>query len=96
MSVVGLRRAWCSLRVTFRVVVYYSLVNRTLLLFVCIPKPYSSGKILCFLLVVVGSSRLVLAVPRVVPLFATVLAGRCLCCHVDATTGDRPLGSVVT
>ena len=45
---------------------------------------------------VVGSSRLVLAVPRVVPHFATVVAGRCPCCHGDATTSDRPLVSVVT
>ena len=47
------------------------------------------------LLLVVGSSALVLAVPRVVPFFATVVAGRCFCYHGHPTTSDRHLGSVV-
>ena len=71
MSVDFLRRAWCSLRVTFRVVVRGSLVYTAPLLPSCIlGSCLRLGIFVVLLLVVVGSSGLVLAVLRVLPLLS--------------------------
>ena len=98
MSVVILRRALCSLRVTFLVVVRSSRQYKTPLLLSYIRASWLDLGRPYVLLHIVGSSTLVVvslflafAVPRVVPLLATVVAGRCFHCHDDATTSDRLL-----
>ena len=72
-------------------------MNRTPLLLGCIIGSFLDLGRLLVLLLVVDSSRLavvalllVFAVPGVVFLFATVVAGRCFHCPGDATSCDRP------
>ena len=79
-------------------------MHRTPLLLSCILGCCLELGRLLVLPLVVGSSRLAvvvaillaLAIPRVVPLLATVVAGQCFHCHGDAATSDRPFCSVVT
>ena len=78
-------------------------MNRTPLLLGCIIGSFLDLGRLLVLLLVVDSSRLAvvallaaLAVPRAVPLLATVVAGRCFRCHDNATSSDHPFVSVVT